>query len=846
MLKNNFLKRLIFIRHIATGCAEKIFPKPRRLALNFFALILLICAFSDQVFAQIQIVNCDAQLQSRKRGIAVNTMSAADFRALAPGVSWYYNWGATPLTVPGDVTMDFIPMAWNGASSFQTQLSSYLAAGNRPWRVFAINEPNLTTQAGMTPSNTAVAFKQVKAICDPYNIPVICPHMAEGTAANQSITAFDPIQGSNVTYTTQEPFLKAFFSYCSSNTPATPAGISDHSYAGYGDLTYWTGLMHTDFPTQTVWLTEFNPSGMSGGIQSDAAALAQLIPSVDYCERTPWVEGYSWFMSRISGDPYDSLLTTASGVLTPAGQAYVQMPVHDTNIFYHLPGRLQAERYVTMNEMNIAPTTDTNGLADMISASTFASVNYNIHVDSPGNYPISLRVAGAIGQIKILKNGTLLGTVSATQTGWSIVSTTVPLTAGTQTIEVVLLASAEKLNWIDFLATNGTPSIPDGLTATVNGNQVELNWLISSGTTNYNVKYSTTDGGPYTPIASSTLTSYTNAGLATGTTYYYVISAVNAAGESSNSIQASATTTLPVINLALNKPVAVSSTQSGYPGSNAVDGNTGTRWASAWTDSEWIYVDLQGTYNITEVELNWESAYGKSYQIQVSADATNWTPIYSTTTGAGGIEDLNGLSGTGRYVRMNGTLRGSAYGYSLYEFEIFGAVPTSTNHAPALAAIANQSIMAGRTLLITNSASDPDVPPQLLTYSLLNSPIGASIDSNSGVFSWRPAIAQAPSTQNVTVAVSDNGSPALTATQSFSVNVIQPVNPTINTAAVTSGQFGFLINGDAGPDYTIEASTNLTFWVPLFTNSSPSLPYFWADTNSTTYPFLFYRVLLGP
>ena len=75
----------------------------------------------------------------------------------------------------------------------------------------------------MTPSNSAVTFKQVKAICDPYNIPVIAPHMAEGTAANQSITAYDPIQGSNVTYTTQEPFLNAFFSYCSSKTPATPA-----------------------------------------------------------------------------------------------------------------------------------------------------------------------------------------------------------------------------------------------------------------------------------------------------------------------------------------------------------------------------------------------------------------------------------------------------------------------------------------------------------------------------------------------------------------------------------------------------------------------------------------------
>ena len=226
------------------------------------AFLLLTLVLANEVAAQVQIVNCDAPVQSRKRGIAVNTLSTADFQALSPGVSWFYDWGINNWTVPSGVAMSYIPMAWNGGSGFQTSLSSYLAAGNRPWRVFAINEPNLAGQAFMTPSNTAVAFKQVKAICDPYNIPVICPHMAEGSAANQSITAYDPIQGSNVTYTSAEPFLKAFFSYCSSNTPAAPAGISDHSYNGYGDLTYWTGLMHSDFPTQTVWVTEFNASAI--------------------------------------------------------------------------------------------------------------------------------------------------------------------------------------------------------------------------------------------------------------------------------------------------------------------------------------------------------------------------------------------------------------------------------------------------------------------------------------------------------------------------------------------------------------------------------------------------------
>ncbi len=183
-----------------TGRPKQSHPLRRRLAL-WFGLGLLGMVFSGSVLAQPQIVNCDAQVQSRKRGLGVNSLSDADFRALAPGVSWYYNWGATPLAKPADVVMDFLPMAWNGSSSFQTSISSYLAAGNRPWRVFALNEPNLKGQAFMTPTNSAVTFKQVKAICDPYNIPVIAPHMAIGSAVADSITAYDPLHGVKCTPT---------------------------------------------------------------------------------------------------------------------------------------------------------------------------------------------------------------------------------------------------------------------------------------------------------------------------------------------------------------------------------------------------------------------------------------------------------------------------------------------------------------------------------------------------------------------------------------------------------------------------------------------------------------------
>ncbi|WP_328992088.1 glycosyl hydrolase family 8 [Kribbella sp. NBC_01245] len=125
--------------------------------------------------------------------------------------------------------------------------------------------------------------------------------------------------------------------------------------------------------------------------------------------------------------------------------------------------------------------------------------------------------------------------------------------------------------------------------------------------------------------------------------------------------------------LSQGKPSTSSSIEgSGFEAAKAVDANTGTRWASVeGHDPEWIRVDLGSTATISRVKLNWEAAYGKSYKIQTSADGSTWTDIFSTTTGNGAIDDLT-VSGSGRYVRMYGTARGTAWGYSLWEFEVYG------------------------------------------------------------------------------------------------------------------------------------------------------------------------------
>ncbi|HTJ39530.1 MAG TPA: discoidin domain-containing protein [Dactylosporangium sp.] len=123
-------------------------------------------------------------------------------------------------------------------------------------------------------------------------------------------------------------------------------------------------------------------------------------------------------------------------------------------------------------------------------------------------------------------------------------------------------------------------------------------------------------------------------------------------------------------NIARNGHATASGQEGGYAPPNAIDGNPNTRWSSAFSDPQWITIDLGASYSICKVVLNWEAAYGKAFQIQTSADNASWTTIYSTTTGTGGVQTLD-VTGSGRYIRMYGTQRATAYGYSLWEFEVY-------------------------------------------------------------------------------------------------------------------------------------------------------------------------------
>jgi hypothetical protein len=124
------------------------------------------------------------------------------------------------------------------------------------------------------------------------------------------------------------------------------------------------------------------------------------------------------------------------------------------------------------------------------------------------------------------------------------------------------------------------------------------------------------------------------------------------------------------------KPTAVVASPSPkQAASNAIDGNTGTRWESAFSDPQWIYVDLGAVKNLTEVKIDWQHAAAKDYLVDVSNDAVTWSAPIAVRTGLTAIDhridDLTGLTASARYVRIYGTARATVYGYSIWELYVY-------------------------------------------------------------------------------------------------------------------------------------------------------------------------------
>lgn len=191
----------------------------------------------------------------------------------------------------------------------------------------------------------------------------------------------------------------------------------------------------------------------------------------------------------------------------------------------------------------------------------------------------------------------------------------------------------------------------------------------------------------------------------------------------------------------------------------------------------------------------------------------------------------------------------SSFTYTLPAMSVVTFAGVATNYAPTLASVPNQTVNAGATVNVTNTATDVYAPPQTLTYSFVNPvtlPKGVSLNATNGVFTWRPPINFAGTTNLLMVRVSNNGTPAMSATNSFNVIINPLTRPSISSINVSGQQINLTVQGTQGPDYTLLSSTNLTTWQTVLTTNSPALPLQLIYTNTQPGLDCFFRLDLGP
>ncbi|MGW7680464.1 discoidin domain-containing protein [Kribbella sp. NPDC054772] len=164
--------------------------------------------------------------------------------------------------------------------------------------------------------------------------------------------------------------------------------------------------------------------------------------------------------------------------------------------------------------------------------------------------------------------------------------------------------------------------------------------------------------------------------------------------------------------LSQGKPVIASSIEGdSLAAAKAVDGDPSTRWASTeGTDPQWIRVDLGQAATVGRVKLTWEAAYAKAYRIEVSDDGTNFSTVKDVADGNGATDDLTGLQGHGRYLRLVGTQRATSYGYSLFEIEVYGTTDsTGDTQAPTVPTGLKSTGATGTSVALSWTASTDNV-----------------------------------------------------------------------------------------------------------------------------------------
>ncbi len=330
-----------------------------------------------------------AAAKSPKRGLSENEFQfKAQMAAVAPGVSWFYNWGPElGRYIANENVMEYVPMCWNGNYDAD-KIRSWAAAHPDCGYLLGFNEPNFTNQADMTPQAAAAKWPEVQALARELNLKLVAP------ALNTS---------PNPPYQDPTKWMDEFVAIVGLDAFDYTAV---HSYGGFNAMKNIATTFHDRYGKE-VWVTEFcywPEEGNPNSYVSPESQIASMIQSVEWLEKTPWIFRYAWFKAVGSSDaskgPNFGLLLSGKGEaereLSEQGKVYVNMGTFDPEIYHAVNTVVAASDYISQTNCLMGGSSDPANPSpiEITRFNAGATLDYQFDVPRAGDYTLTLSVGG--------------------------------------------------------------------------------------------------------------------------------------------------------------------------------------------------------------------------------------------------------------------------------------------------------------------------------------------------------------------------------------------------------------------------------------------------------------------
>ncbi len=393
-------------------------------------------------------------IKSKKRGVSFHYSLIEDVALLDPAVSWSYNWGHSPTDqIQSEFNVfqhEFIPMVWSPSTFDAERIRTYKQENPSCEYILAYNEPNLTDQCNMTPTQAAAHWPKLKALADELNLKIVSPAMNYGTLENY----YDPTV-----------WLDEFFTLIPLDDIDA---ISIHCYMSSPSAvqSYINRFRKYNKP---IWMTEF--CAWEGQLTSPVQQMHYMSDIINYMEHDPMIERYAWFIPRASESvetfPYMQLLTKIPPFdLTDLGRVFEGIPSGEKAVLHNSKQHILAQAYSDIctsesieeerfiNGPHLRPSTDTEGNLELYNFFGYQWVEYQVDFKEATDR-LHLRYAAMMSsECEVRIDGESVCNIIFSNTGsdtqWETLETIAKIPAGRHTVRLEMKRGAIALNWIKF------------------------------------------------------------------------------------------------------------------------------------------------------------------------------------------------------------------------------------------------------------------------------------------------------------------------------------------------------------------------------------------------------------